>query len=66
MAARSPSRYVAEVKDVSNPNLAYSEDKTPHVTSEIPLRRMQVKPRILKYFSNLRVLTRANFEYYLT
>ena len=62
MAARSPSRYVAEVRAVSNPHFALSKDKTAHMTGKIAVYGNQVKALIGKYFRNLAALTFTNLE----
>ena len=62
MAARSPSRYVAEVRHVSNPKFAYSKDKTAHMARQIPMLRAEAKPGFGKDISDLPALGRPDLD----
>ena len=62
MAACSPSWYVAEVRGVSNPNFAYSKDKTAHMAGEVVMRSPRLKAAISKDFNDLPRLPRTDFN----
>ena len=63
MAACSPSRYVAEVRGVSNPHFAYSKDKTAHDGRQgRGAPAIQLKAGIGKDFSDLPGLAGADFQ----
>lgn len=62
MAACSPSRYVAEVRAVSNPNFAYSKDKTAQMAGKVVVCLQAVEASAGKDFSDLFGLAGTNFN----